>query len=128
MVKKGRGERLNAASYYEKVANLYKSFPSEMNFKTLITCWPTELTEPQMVVIKKWISSNSQALSQLELGSRKPYFCTQYHEKYIIKIMPPYLMEMKRLAQVILCCAKIKALNNDITGAVEDIFITYRLA
>ena len=73
LARAGRDENLNAAPFYQKAAELYVEMPEELK-KVSMRAWPAELSAREQSLLKQWMQSNSQALLQLELGARRPYY------------------------------------------------------
>ena len=74
LAKAGRDESLNAAPFYQKAIELCVEQPEEVRAINR-RAWPADLSTKEQSVLKQWVQSNSEALSQLELGTKKPYYC-----------------------------------------------------
>ncbi|GAH84903.1 unnamed protein product, partial [marine sediment metagenome] len=80
LARAGRDETLNAAPFYQKAFDLYVERPVEL-MPTLSRrprpVWIDELSNKEQSLLRQWVQSNSQALSQLEMGTKKPYYWLQ---------------------------------------------------
>ncbi|MHC4790930.1 MAG: hypothetical protein ACYS8Y_05770, partial [Planctomycetota bacterium] len=72
LAKAGRDESLNAAPYYEKAIELYIDQPEQL-WGLGHRIWPADIVSDQKKLLKEWGKSNSDALTQLELGAKQQY-------------------------------------------------------
>jgi len=133
LARAGRDETLNAAAYYQKAIDLYVEMPRELqplqrNRRGLWGLWPADLPAREQLVPKQWVQSNSEALSQLELGTKKPYYWLQKSspDGTAMEIQLPELHEFRELGRAITWRAKLTAAEGNIDKAVADIITCYR--
>ena len=127
LARAGRDETLNAAPYYQKAIDLYVERPEELK-KLAKQAWPTDLSAKEQSLLKEWVQSNSQALSQLELGAKKPYYCLDKSspDGSVMGISLPGLAEFRQLGFAITCRAKLNAAQGNNDKAMKDIVTCYR--
>ena len=127
LARAGRDESLNAAPFYQKAAELYVEMPEEL-MKLSMRAWPTELSAREQSLLKQWMQSNSQALLQLELGARRPYYWQKRSspDGSTMGMQLPGLAEFRQLAFAIIRRAKLNAAEGNIDKAVADILTCYR--
>jgi hypothetical protein len=123
----GRPESDNAAPFYQKAAELYVKFSQQQAYPTM-KGWPVNLPENELSEIRNWVQVNSQALLQLELGSKKPYcwFQLSSPDGIVFGILIPDLAEYKALCYAITERAKLAAAEGNIDKAIADIVTCYR--
>ena len=80
--RKDRDESLNAAPFYQKATELYVAIPEGIGNQD-IDRWPSELTDKKQSLLRKWTESNGSAFAQLKLGTRKPYFWSEYRGNHM---------------------------------------------
>ena len=127
LYKAGRDEVLNAAPFYQKAIELCVKGSEEQ--RTLATrSWPTELSVDQQKLLKQWVESNSEALSQLELGTKKPYYWLEYSspDGNMTGVLMPGLSEIRQLMFALRDRAKLSAAKGNIDKALADIITCYR--
>jgi hypothetical protein len=125
--KAGRDESLNAAPFYQKAVELYVEMPQEVE-KFARQPWPADLSAEQRLLLKEWVQSNSQALSELERGTRRPSFWLQRSSKggTVIGIPMPEFPDFRGLCFAVVWRAKLAAAEGNIDKAVGDIVTCYR--
>ena len=131
LARAGRDENLNAAPFYQKAFELYVESGEELRNKLYSRSRPVRLaglSDKEQSLLKEWVLSNSQALSQLELGTKKPYY---WAEKFspsgsVIGILWPELHKFRQLSRAITWRAKLTAVEGNIDKAVADIVTCYR--
>jgi Na+-transporting methylmalonyl-CoA/oxaloacetate decarboxylase gamma subunit len=125
--KAGRDESLNAAPFYQKAVELYVEMPQEVE-KFARQPWPADLSAKQQLLLKEWVQSNSQALSELERGTRRPCFWLQRSSKdgTVIRTLMPELRDFRGLCSAVRGRAKLAAAEGNIDQAVGDIVTCYR--
>jgi membrane protease YdiL (CAAX protease family) len=115
----------NAAKYYEKAFELMAEQPQQLSKKD-IKSWPMDLSEEKRVLCKKWVSANSEALEQLKLGSKKPYYWIEHHADSMWDVILPELAESRALTYAICLRAKLNAIKGDYNEAFSDSLICYQ--
>jgi len=131
LARAGRDENLNAAPLYQKAIDLYVERPVEL--MPTLSRWPrpvslSELSDKEQSLLRQWVQSNSQALSQLELGAKKPYYWLQKSSKdgIVTEISLPELNEFRKLSRAITWGAKLNAAQGNIDKAIADVITCYR--
>jgi len=127
LAKAGRDESLNAAPFYQKAIELCVEQPEELS--TLDRhAWPADLSAKQQSQLREWVQSNSKALSQLELGTKKPYYWEKRSSKdgTVMSMFVPGLAEFRQLTFAIRWRAKLSAAEGNIDKAIADIVTCYR--
>lgn len=131
LARAGRDETLNAAPFYQKAFDLYVERPVEL-MPTLSRrprpVWTDELSNKEQSLLRQWVQSNSQALSQLEFGTKKPYYWLQRSSKdgIVMEISLPELNEFRKLSRAIMWRAKLTAAQGNIDKAEADVITCYR--
>jgi len=131
LARAGRDETLNAAPFYQKAIDLYVESGEELT-TTLSRrprpVWTDELSDKEQSLLKEWVQSNSQALSQLELGTKKPYYWADNFSPSgnVIGILMPELAKFRQLGFAITWRAKLAAVKGNIDKAMKDIVTCYR--
>ncbi len=127
----GRDENLNAAPFYQKAIDVYVECGKELRNKLYSRSRPvrlSELSEKEQSILKEWVLSNSRALAQLELGTKKPYY-------WVVKCFPSgsYIgiqvtdsRQIRELGRAITWRAKLAAVEGNIDKAAADIVTCYR--
>ncbi|MHC4891630.1 MAG: hypothetical protein ACYTEO_19435, partial [Planctomycetota bacterium] len=79
-------------------------------------------------ILKEWVQSNSDALSQLELGTKKPYYWLQKFspDGTLMAILLPDLAKFRQLCFAITWRAKLTAAEGNNDKAMKDIVTSYR--
>ena len=133
LARAGRDETLNAAPFYQKAIDLYVEMPRELqplqrNRRGLWGLWPADLPAKEQLVPKQWVQSNSQALSQLELGAKKPYYWLHKSspDGAVMGVQMPELAKFRQLGRAITWRAKLTVAQGNIDKAVADIVTCYR--
>ncbi len=131
LARAGRDETLNAAPFYQKAFELYVEGGEEL--MTTLSRRPrpvslSELSDKEQSLLRQWVQSNSQALSQLELGTKKPYYWLQRSSKdgIAMEIPLPELNEVRQLSRAITWRAKLNAAQGNIDKAEADVITCYR--
>jgi len=124
----GRPENDNAAPYYQKAAGLYVEQPEELK-KLDRQAWPADLSAREQALLKKWVQSNAEALSQLELGTKKAYYWAERSspDRTMMHFKLPDLAKFRQLCFAITWRAKLAAAEGQIDKATADIVTCYRL-
>jgi len=123
LARAGRDETLNAAPFYQKAIDLLVgSEPARTR------AWPADLSAKQQSLLRQWVQSNSQALSQLELGAKKPYYWLQRSspDGSVMGISLPGLAEFRQLGFAITWRAKLNAAQGNNDKAMKNILTCYR--
>jgi len=123
----GRSENLNAAPFYQKAIELYVEGSQEQ--KDLARKgWPADFPAREQQLLREWVQSSSQALSQLELGSKKPYcwFQLSSPDGTIMTVLTPDLADYKNLGRAITVRARFSAAEGNIDKALTDVVTCYR--
>ncbi len=129
--KAGRDENLNAAPFYQKAIDLCVERGQELQRalnRRRRPAWPAELSAREQSLLKEWVQSNSQALSQLELGAKKPYYWLQKSspDGTVMAVQIPELAKFRQLGRAITWRAKLTAAQGNVDKAVADIVTCYR--
>jgi len=124
----GRSENLNAAPFYQKAIELYVKGSEEQTKLVSKKGWPADFPAGEQQLLKEWVQSNSQALSQLELGSKKPYcwFQLSSADGAVYAILIGGLSEYRGLSYGIAGRAKLSAVDGNMDKAIADIVTCYR--
>jgi hypothetical protein len=124
----GRSENLNAAPFYQKAIELYVERSEEQTKLVSKKGWPADFPAREQQLLREWVQSNSQALSQLELGSKKPYYWAKLSspDGTIMAVLAPDLAEYKNLGRAITLRAKFSAAEGNIDKALTDVVTCYR--
>lgn len=131
LARAGRDETLNAAPFYQKAIDLYVESGEELT-KTLSRrprpVWTDELSDKEQSLLKQWVQSNFEALSQLELGTKKPYYWLQKSspDGTVMGVLMPGLAKFRQLGRAITWRAKLNAAQGNIDKAVADVITSYR--
>jgi hypothetical protein len=123
----GRAESDNAAPFYKRAVELCVKFPEQqMNMST--RGWPSDLPERYLSALRNWVQVNSEAFSQMELGSKKSYFWFRLSspDGTLYSVLTPRLTEYRNLSQAISWRAKLAAAGGSSDKAVTDIVTCYR--
>lgn len=151
-------ESLNAAPIYQKAMDAYKRQPSvedkagmgrtglflfedeeykDMNDGEIGLLdaireknWITELTEEEITLLKQWLSDNADTLEFFKQASEKPNYWPKREAKdnYLLGISLSELPQLHKLAKTMAWQAKLKAYDEDIEGAFDDLLACYRTA
>jgi len=131
LARAGRDENLNAAAFYQKAFELYVESGEEL--MTTLSRRPrpvslSELSDKEQSLLRQWVQSNSQALSQLELGAKKPYYCLDKSspDGSVMGISLPELNDVRQLSRAIMWRAKLTAAQGNNDKAMKDIVTCYR--
>ena len=128
LVEKGSDESLNAEPFYQRAFALYVESSTAVDAKE-IACWPTELTDEQRAALKKWVQTNSEALTQLRLGTQKP--CSWFEYKGDRVLTPDrfsYMAKARLLLWALVLRAKSEAADGDTKDAIDDVTTACHLA
>ncbi len=115
----------NATIYYRKAFELSIDRPEELSVSD-IKAWPTDLPEEKQILLQNWISSNSAALEQIELGSQKPYYWPGYKEKSMYTVGQSNLGKVRNLSYVTCVRSKLNAREGNLKAAFSDLLVCYR--
>ena len=123
----GRSENLNAAPFYQKAIELYVHWSDEQR-KLATKGWLADLPTREQQLLREWVQSNSQALSQLELGSKQPYcwFRLSSRDGTILSVLTSHLSEYTNLGRAIRVRAKFSAAEGNMDKAIADVVTYYR--
>jgi len=129
LMTKETGESLNAAPIYEQAFESYVAAPIPVDGKD-IGRWPTELPADKQRALAAWVRSNAEALDRLRQGTRRPGYWLQYQGDMVVWDSggDDRPTETRELFWALIFGAKLKAVEGDTTGAVEDVLAGYRLA
>ncbi|MHC4120923.1 MAG: hypothetical protein ACYSWO_25815 [Planctomycetota bacterium] len=127
LAKAGRDESLNAAPFYQKAIELCVEQPKEV-IAINNSAWPADLSAKEQSVLKQWVQSNCEALWQLELGAKKPYYWAERSSEdgSAMGTLMPGLSEFRQLAFALRWRMKLHAAEGNIDKAVADIITCYR--
>jgi len=115
----------NAANYYKNAFGLFVERPEELS-KLDIKIWPKDLPEEKQVLLENWLSANSDAIKQLELGTQKPYYWVEYHVNSMWDISLPDLKKSRVLTYAICLRAKNNAMKGHFKEAFSDLLTGYK--
>ncbi len=124
----GRAETLNAAPFYQKAIELCVEGTEEQT-KLSREGWPGDLSVREQGVLRQWLRSNSQAMAQLEIGAKRPYYWVRHSSKdgTAMGILMPKLAEFRQLTSAIAGRAKLAAEEGDFDRAMTDVVTCYGL-
>jgi hypothetical protein len=128
----GRSEYLNAALFYQDAIKLYVKGSDEQVKLVSKKGWPADFPAGEQQLLREWVQSNSQALSQLELGSKKPYCWLQLSSVHdgspvdgtLMAVLPGWT-EYRYLGQAITVRARFSAAEGNIDKALTDVVTCY---
>ncbi len=129
-------ESLNAAPIYQKAFGAYKE-PPQIKLETAETSladavrgkdWITELTEEELVLMKQWLSDNTEAIEFFRQAVEKPYCWWELGAKdnFVLNILMPELNNIKNLVKTTVWQAKLNAYNRHTKEAFDDLLVCYR--
>lgn len=124
----GHSENLNAAPFYQKAIELYVKGSDEQTKLVSKKGWPADFPAREQQLLREWVEANSQALSQLELGSKKPYYWAKLSstDGTVMTTLAPDLAEYRNLGRAITVRAKFSAAEGNIDKALTDVVTCYR--
>jgi len=115
----------NAAIYYRKAFELSVDKPEQLG-NSDIKAWPTDLPKEKQILLQNWISSNSAALEQIELGTQRPYYWPEYKGNSMFTFTSPSLREVRNLSLVICARSRFNTMEGNLKAAFSDLLICYR--
>ncbi len=148
-------ESLNAAPIYQKAIDAYKEQPwvkdktgiggtfflldtekdkdrgaGEINLLDAIRekKWVTELTEEELVLLKQWLSDNTDAIEFFKQASERPYcwWKREAEDNIMLGISMSELSPLRKIAGMMVWQAKLKAYDGHIKEAFDDLLVCYR--
>ena len=125
-------ESLNAAPLYQKAIDLCKEPPKIEGIELLKAIgdkdWVGRLAEDEISALRRWISSNIEALDYFIQASEKPHcwWERQAEGDVVRKLLMPELVPMKKLAKLTCWRAKLKAHGGDLEGSFDDLLACCR--
>jgi hypothetical protein len=125
-VRKDAAPNRNAEPFYAKAVELYVESPTQSDAND-IRLWPTQLPPEQLAERRRWVESNSSALAQLTLGTQQPAYGFRYQGDTIwnaVNAIP--ISRWRKLVFALQSRAKIRAIDGDTGGAMEDVTVGYR--
>jgi hypothetical protein len=126
LITRGQDESLNAEPFYRRAFGLCVALPNSLS-AIKVLCWPTDLNAEERVAMRDWIHVNSEALAQLQLGSRRPGYWFQYQGLSTWDIdQAGYIRRTREVFYPLMWRAKMKAAEGDVKGAIEDVLLCYR--
>jgi tetratricopeptide (TPR) repeat protein len=114
----------DAAPHYQKAFELCIEQPKPLS--TGIKAWPKDLPDETQVLLQNWVSANSDALKELELGTQKPYYWPRYQGNSMWDMEMPWLKEARTLTRAIYSRSKLNAAKGDFEAAFSDLLVCYR--
>jgi len=124
LARQGRDEGLNAAPFYGKAAELYVKRPEEIENEDLCR-GPLGLTNEKRLLLRQWVDSNSNAFTQLKLGTQKPFYWNQYQADNVWKVSASSnLSELKDVVLAILSRVKLSTLKTGMTREIAEDILT----
>jgi hypothetical protein len=123
LVERGPDGSLNAEPFYLKAFELYVQPPAGVDVDA-VRYWPAELPEIQRTAIRKWVDTNSDALTQLHLGVQRPRYWFQYAGDVWKTWRSNYIKA--RLPEALGFRAKLEAMDGNKQDALRDLMACYR--
>jgi len=115
----------NAAVHYRKAFELSVDKPEQLS-NSDIKAWPANLPEEKQIILQNWISFNSAALEQIELGTQRPYYWPGYKGKSIFTVGLSNLNKARNLSYVTCVRSKLNAREGNLKAAFSDLLVCYR--
>ena len=115
----------NAGPYYQKAFELCVERPEQIG-KSDIKTWPKDLPEDKQLLLQNWVSANSKALEQLELGTQKPYYWLEYQGSSMWDIAMPSFKKTKSLTSALCSQTKFNAAEGNFEAAFSNLLVCYR--
>ncbi len=115
----------NAGIHYKRAFEISVDKPEQLSDSD-IKVWPTDLAEEKQLLLQNWISSNSAALEQIEMGAQKPYYWPDYKGNSMFAITLPSLREVRNLSYAICARSRFNAIEGNVKAAFSDLLICYR--
>lgn len=126
----------NAADYYYQARRLYKELPEELYSSALLLKWRKDRTPffedinpDDLQLLEKWLQSNKPAFDQIKLAIQKPYawFERKSETGNILHIIFEEFASIRGLSHALIYSAKVNAINNNFTGAANNITDCYQV-
>jgi hypothetical protein len=113
-------ERVPEASRQETVAEPNKD-PYE---RTVWLNWPADMNDTEARALKEWVGTNERALAKLNAVMTSKYFWGKLRSKdgALIDANGVLTWGNKQLAQALVWRAKLRAVEGDIPGALDDVY------
>jgi len=115
----------NAAVHYRKAFELSVDKPEQLS-NSDIKAWLANLPEEKQIILQNWISFNSAALEQIELGTQRPYYWPGYKGKSIFTVGLSNLNKARNLSYVTCVRSKLNAREGNLKAAFSDLLVCYR--
>jgi hypothetical protein len=115
----------NAALYYIKAFDLCVEHPEQLSNSDL-KAWPKDLSDEKLILLKKWVSDNTEALEQIKLGTQKSYYWLEYQGNSMWDIAMPSLANARKLSYAVCSRSKMKAEDGNFKEAFSDLLIGYK--
>ena len=119
-------ESMNAATLYEKAAELYKGSTDE-EFSKLLQEKYGETTPEEKQRIEKWIAENNKIFDLIMTGAQKPYYWQEYKGDAMMAILIPNLADFRKLAKALRWKIWLAAEQGRYEGAFTNIKVSYKL-
>lgn len=115
----------NAAIHYRKAFELSVDKPEQLSDSD-VKAWPTDLPEEKQILLQNWISSNSAALEQIELGTQRPYYWPEYKGNSMFAVALSSLREVRNLSYAICARSRFNAIEGNLKASLSDMLLCYR--
>lgn len=91
--------------------------------------WPGGLSTKKLLMLRQWISKNTQSLEFVHSGTKKPYYWVERKSKNgsMVGILIPDLVDLHDMVYLLCCRAKLEALDGIIDKAANDIVAAFKL-
>jgi hypothetical protein len=125
LIPRGQDESLNAEPFYRKAFEQCVELPDIVGSEVIR--WPAELPAERRAVLEKWVAANSDALTQLRLGTQKPAYWFRYQGRDVWDVgTVDHLRTTRMLCWALLLHTKFEAVKGNVKGAADDLAVCYR--
>jgi len=119
-------ESMNAATLYEKAAELYKESTNEELSKLLHEKYG-EITPEEKQRIEKWIAENNKIFDLITTGAQKPYYWQEYKGDAMLAILMPNIAGFRNLSKALRWKIWLSAEQGRYEEAFTNIKVNYKL-
>jgi membrane protease YdiL (CAAX protease family) len=92
-----------------------------------LTAWPGDMCPSTIQLVRAWISSNRQAISELEAGAQKRFHIRNYATMQLEDMVAcPFWPQEREILSVALMKARMNAADNALEEAISGIMTCYR--
>jgi len=111
----------DAREQYREAFRLVKKIPTKL--EEILKRYPNQWSSEEITIAEAWLSSNTQPLSLIEEGTKKPYFWIQYQRRYnrMPVLTPGYLNKMKDVIFAMCMQATLKAYQGQFVQSLRHI-------